>query len=108
MKALLKMDEPLPDYFESRATGVRHLVYRELIFYENNTGVSIYYHKRPVIHGGNQFSSDKALQRIGVAKLLINSENDEGADDILKMYEIVNELRLFPGDAHAIALLKQN
>ena len=61
----------------------------------------------PIEHEGTVFYSSDELRGIKIPKLLINSENDDGANDNRKMCDIFSEpkeLHFFPGDAHGTEL----
>lgn len=62
------------------------------------------------MHEGTAFYSRDELRGINIPKLLINSENDDGAGDNRKMFEIFGEpksLILYPGDAHGTELFEK-
>lgn len=64
----------------------------------------------PIEYEGTVFYSHGELKKITIPKLLINSENDDGAKDNHKMLQIFNrpkELVVYPGDAHGTELLEK-
>jgi hypothetical protein len=61
----------------------------------------------PIEYEGTVFYRKDELSRIKIPKLLINSENDDGANDTRKMFEIFDdpkELLFYPGEAHGTKL----
>ncbi|MCP4749247.1 MAG: GNAT family N-acetyltransferase [Desulfobacteraceae bacterium] len=61
----------------------------------------------PIEYEGTVFYSKGDLNGIKIPKLLINSKNDDGANDnrkMLKMFDEPKELLLYPGDAHGTEL----
>jgi hypothetical protein len=64
----------------------------------------------PIEYEGVVFYSEGELSDIKIPKLLINTENDDGANDNRKMFEIFcepKELLLYPGNAHGTELFDQ-
>ncbi len=79
--------------------GARHM--------NNNCIVGVVAFSAPIEYEGTVFYSKDELSRIKIPKLLINSENDDGANDARKMFEIFDnpkELLFYPGDAHGTEL----
>ena len=73
----------------------------------NNCIVGVVAFSAPIEYEGTVFYSKDELSRIKIPKLLINSENDDGANDTRKMFEIFGdpkELLFYPGDAHGTEL----
>ena len=73
----------------------------------NNCIVGVVAFSAPIEYEGTVFYSKDELSRIKIPKLLINSENDDGANDTRKMFEIFDnpkELLFYPGDAHGTEL----
>lgn len=61
----------------------------------------------PIEHEGVIFYCDQELCGIEIPKLLINSENDDGARDNRKMFELFKdskEFLIYPGSAHGTEL----
>jgi hypothetical protein len=61
----------------------------------------------PIEYEGTVFYRKDELSGIQIPKLLINSENDDGANDTRKMFEIFDDpkgLLFFQGDAHGTEL----
>ncbi|MBM9616969.1 alpha/beta hydrolase [Desulfobulbus rhabdoformis] len=61
----------------------------------------------PIEYEGTVFYSKNELSRIKIPKLLINSENDDGANDTRKMFELFDnpkEILFYPGHAHGTEL----
>lgn len=64
----------------------------------------------PIEYEGTVFYSKAELNGILIPKLLINSENDAGANDNRAMFDIFSEpkeLLIFPGDAHGTELFNE-
>ena len=64
----------------------------------------------PIEYEGTVFYHDDELREIKIHKLLINSENDDGARDTRKMFEIFDspkELLFYPGNAHGTELFQK-
>jgi len=65
----------------------------------------------PIEYEGIVFYRNDELRGIKIPKLLINSENDDGANDTRKMFEIFDspkELLFYPGNAHGTELFQQD
>lgn len=76
----------------------------------NDSIVGLVAFSAPIEYEGTVFYSNDELRGIKVPKLLINSENDGGANDTRKMFEILDdpkELLLYPGDAHGTELFNE-
>ena len=61
----------------------------------------------PIEYEGTVFYSNDELRSIKIPKLLLNSEEDDGAEDNRKMIEAFSEsksLLLYPGNAHGTEL----
>lgn len=61
----------------------------------------------PIVYEGTVFYRKDELSGIQIPKLLINSKNDDGANDTRKMFEIFDDpkgLQLYEGDAHGTEL----
>ena len=61
----------------------------------------------PIVYEGTVFYRNDELSGIQIPKLLINSENDDGANDTRKMFEIFDHpkgLQFYQGDAHGTEL----
>ena len=64
----------------------------------------------PIEYEGTIFYRNDELRGITIPKLLINSENDDGADDTRKMFEIFEgpkELVFYRGSAHGTELFQK-
>jgi pimeloyl-ACP methyl ester carboxylesterase len=64
----------------------------------------------PIEYEGTVFYRNDELGGIGIPKLLINSKNDDGADDTRKMFEIFDnpkELLFYRGNAHGTELFQK-
>jgi esterase/lipase len=64
----------------------------------------------PIEYAGTVFYSRDELRGIKIPKVLINSTNDDGANDTRKMFEIFDdpkELLFYPGDAHGTELFEK-
>jgi esterase/lipase len=70
----------------------------------NNNGiVGVVAISAPIEYEGTVFYSHDELHGIKIPKLLLNSEEDDGAEDSRKMFEIFcepKELLFYPGNAH--------
>lgn len=74
---------------------------------KNDSIVGVVAFSAPIEYEGTVFYSKAELNAINIPKLLINSENDAGANDNLKMFEIFSEpkeLLFYPGEAHGTEL----
>jgi len=63
----------------------------------------------PIEYEGNIFYSDDELRGIKIPTLLLNSEDDDGAEDnrrMLEMFTGSKDLHLYSGDAHGTELFK--
>ncbi len=61
----------------------------------------------PIVYEGTVFYRKDELSGIQIPKLLINSENDDGANDTRKMFRIFDDpkgLQFYQGDAHGTEL----
>ena len=73
----------------------------------NRSVVGVVAFSAPIEYEGTVFYSKDELSRIKIPKLLINSENDDGASDTRRMFELFEnpkELLFYPGDAHGTEL----
>ncbi|MEZ4599021.1 MAG: alpha/beta hydrolase [Syntrophotaleaceae bacterium] len=73
----------------------------------NSCIVGVVAFSAPIEYEGTVFFNKDELSRIKIPKLLINSENDDGANDTRKMFELFEnpkELLIYPGDAHGTEL----
>ena len=77
---------------------------------ESRNIVGIVAFSAPIEYEGSVFYSKEELGSIKIPKLLINSENDDGAKDNRKMFEMLREpkrLQFYPGDAHGTELFNK-
>ncbi len=73
----------------------------------NRSVVGVVAFSAPIEYEGTVFYSEGELSRIKIPKLLINSENDDGASDTRRMFELFEnpkELLFYPGAAHGTEL----
>lgn len=73
----------------------------------NNSIIGVLAISAPIEYERTVFYSNDELSRIKIPKLLLNSENDGGADDNRKMIDIFSEpkeLFFYSGDAHGTEL----
>lgn len=76
----------------------------------NDSIVGVVALSAPIEYEGTIFFYNHELSGIKIPKLLINSENDDGANDTGKMFELFEgpkELLIFPGNAHGTELFHQ-
>lgn len=65
----------------------------------------------PIEYNGVVFYSHKELKNIEIPTLLINSEYDDGVNDTLSMFEILDnkkEFKIYPGSGHGTEILIDN
>jgi len=77
----------------------------------NDSIVGVVAFSAPIEYEGTIFYYNHELSGIKIPKLLINSENDDGAHDTRKMFELFNgpkELRMYPGNAHGTELFHKD
>jgi len=73
----------------------------------NDSIVGVVALSAPIEYEGTIFYDNDELSRIRIPKLLINSENDDGANDTRKMFDLFEdpkELLIFPGNSHGTEL----
>lgn len=76
----------------------------------NDSIVGVVALSAPIEYEGTIFYYNHELSGIKIPKLLINSENDDGANDTRKMFELFEgpkELSIYPGNAHGTELFHQ-
>jgi len=76
----------------------------------NDSIVGVVALSAPIEYEGTIFYYNHELSGIKIPKLLINSENDDGANDTRKMFELFEgpkELLIYPGNAHGTELFHQ-
>lgn len=73
----------------------------------NGSVVGVVALSAPIEYEGTIFYSDDELGGITIPKLLINSEDDDGAKDTRRMFDLFRspkEMALYPGSAHGTEL----